>query len=107
MILLLALKCAYPLNITLLRGNHESRQMTLHFNFREECLKKYDQEVYELMLDCFMNMPLAALLAGKFLLVHAGIPYNSDYLEEIAGIRRKQEIPFYGPMCDLLWSDPS
>jgi len=32
--LLLALKCKYPKNIFLLRGNHEGKAMTEHYNFK-------------------------------------------------------------------------
>ena len=48
-IFLFALKIQYPNNIILLRGNHESRAMTEHFTFREEVLRKYDDDesVYE------------------------------------------------------------
>ena len=47
--LFLCLKLKYPGHITLLRGNHESRAMTEHFTFREEVLRKYDDDesVYE------------------------------------------------------------
>ena len=39
MILLFALKLNYPDHFLMLRGNHECRNMTDHFTFKEECLK--------------------------------------------------------------------
>jgi len=37
-LLLFALKLAYPKKINMLRGNHESRNMTEMFTFREEVI---------------------------------------------------------------------
>lgn len=37
LILLLAMKMNNPDKIHLLRGNHECRELTAHFNFRIEC----------------------------------------------------------------------
>lgn len=34
---------------------------------------KYDQEIYEMMMDSFDNMPLACLVDGKFFCLHGGI----------------------------------
>ena len=52
-ILLFTLKQCYPQDVYLLRGNHETRGMTNDFNFREECIEKYDQELYDLVMDAF------------------------------------------------------
>lgn len=47
--------------------------MTTFFNFREECLYKYDQQIYDILMDSFDLMPLACLVNGKFLALHGGI----------------------------------
>jgi serine/threonine-protein phosphatase 2B catalytic subunit len=57
----------------MLRGNHESRSMTSSFTFRYEVISKYDEETYELFMELFDNLPIAALVGDKYLAVHGGI----------------------------------
>lgn len=62
-----------PHHIHLLRGNHESRNMTESFTFRDEVIDKYDMELYDLFMDCFDALPVAALVGKKYLAMHGGI----------------------------------
>lgn len=36
-------------------------------------LNKYDQEVYDSVMDLFDNLPLSAIINNKFLCIHGGI----------------------------------
>jgi diadenosine tetraphosphatase ApaH/serine/threonine PP2A family protein phosphatase len=47
--------------------------MTEHFTFRQEVIGKYDEDMYELIIDSFDCMPLSALVDDKYLLTHGGI----------------------------------
>lgn len=104
--LLFATKIRHPKRVRMLRGNHECRQMTSFFNFREECEYKYDIGIYNAVMDAFDNLPLAATVNGKFLAVHGGLSPELLYLKSINTLDRFQEPPREGLMCDLLWSDP-
>ena len=67
--LLVALKVRYRERITILRGNHESRQITQVYGFYDECLRKYgNANVWNFFTDLFDYLPMTALVAGKVLL---------------------------------------
>lgn len=72
-LLIYTIKMTFEGTVFLLRGNHECRQMTSFFNFRTECLYKYDQETYELFMETFDALPISCLVNGKFLALHGGI----------------------------------
>lgn len=73
-IFLFCLKIVFPKNVNMLRGNHESRAMTEHFTFRNEILQKFeDEEIYELFIECFEAMPIAADVNNDYLCMHGGI----------------------------------
>jgi len=103
---LFAHKINYPGRFWMLRGNHECRQVTEHFNFKKECIYKYDVDLYYAFMDAFDCLPIAATIQNKFLAVHGGLSPDITDLDDIKHIDRFQEIPLEGPMCDIVWSDP-
>mmetsp|Transcript_5603 Transcript_5603/g.8723 ORF Transcript_5603/g.8723 Transcript_5603/m.8723 type:complete len:309 (+) Transcript_5603:33-959(+) len=105
--LLLCYKARYPQCITLLRGNHESRQVTQVYGFYEECFRKYGSaNAWKYCVEVFDYLALACVIDGKVFCVHGGLSPDITTLDRIRLIERNQEIPHEGPFCDLMWSDP-
>ncbi|OQR91133.1 serine/threonine-protein phosphatase PP2A catalytic subunit [Achlya hypogyna] len=105
--LLVALKVRYKDRIFILRGNHESRQITQVYGFYDECLRKYGTpNVWRQFTDVFDYLPLTAVVENQIFCLHGGLSPSIDTLDHIRALDRVQEVPHEGPMCDLLWSDP-
>jgi len=103
---LYAHKINYPNSFFMLRGNHECRHLTACFTLKEECLVKYDVQIYEAMCDSFNTLPLAAIMNEQFFCVHGGLSPDVRTIADIQALDRFMEPPQFGPMCDLLWADP-
>ncbi|KAH0474350.1 MAG: uncharacterized protein KVP18_005224 [Porospora cf. gigantea A] len=105
--LVLALKVRYPDRVTIIRGNHESRQTTQVYGFYDECLRKYQSvNVWRMLTDLFDYLPLAAVIGRQIFCPHAGLSPQMETLDQVRQVNRYVEVPHEGPMCDLLWSDP-
>ena len=50
---LFALKVRYPTMVYLMRGNHETREMTESYDFRKQMLQHYDEECYQATMEMF------------------------------------------------------
>merc|ERR1712226_263532 len=107
-----AMKLAYPKNMLMLRGNHESRKETkdcLH----NECLHKYSNIVYKACMKSFDALPIAAIVNKESFCVHGGLSPWIRRVSEIQDIIRFQEpdtehkLPGNEAITDLLWSDPT
>mmetsp|Transcript_19381 Transcript_19381/g.38377 ORF Transcript_19381/g.38377 Transcript_19381/m.38377 type:complete len:308 (-) Transcript_19381:362-1285(-) len=105
--LLMCYKVRFPGTVTLLRGNHESRQVTQTYGFYDECWRKYGSvNAWKLCTEVFDYLGVACLIDGEVLCVHGGLSPDLPTLDQIRLIERIQEIPHKGPFCDLMWSDP-
>ncbi|CAG8509152.1 7413_t:CDS:10 [Acaulospora morrowiae] len=83
-LLLLSLKVRYPDRITLIRGNHESRQITQVYGFYDECLRKYGSvNVWRHCCEIFDYMSLSAIVDDKIFCVHGGLSPAISSLDQV------------------------
>lgn len=96
-----------PACIYLTRGNHETKNMNKIYGFEGEVKAKYDDQIFDLFLEVFSYLPLAAVIGKKVFVAHGGISTDEKVmLDDIRKIKRGMEPPETSLMSDLLWSDP-
>lgn len=106
-LILLALKVKYPDRMSMLRGNHESRQVTQMYGFYDECMRKYNSsDIWNYCTELFDCLSLGALIDNKIFCIHGGLSPCISKIDELNKITRFQEVPIVGTMTDILWSDP-
>jgi len=104
---LLLFKLMDPNCIYLTRGNHETKNMNKIYGFEGEVKHKYDDKIFQLFLEVFEWLPLAAVIGSQVFVTHGGLPVDPTVmLSDIAKVKRGMEPPEAGLMSDLLWSDP-
>jgi serine/threonine-protein phosphatase PP1 catalytic subunit len=106
-LLLLCYKLKYPENFFLLRGNHECANVTRVYGFYDECKRRCNIKIWKTFVDTFNCLPIAATVAGKIFCVHGGLSPSLSHMDDIRGIARPTDVPDYGLLNDLLWSDPA
>jgi diadenosine tetraphosphatase ApaH/serine/threonine PP2A family protein phosphatase/Ca2+-binding EF-hand superfamily protein len=119
--LLFALKLLHPLKVYLIRGNHEDRNMNVHYGFRKSCHMLYGptegQLVWERVNECFDLLPLAALVGEEVLCIHGGLGESIESVGDLMGIQKPIIVPpdnvdaqdlgkVDKVVLDALWSDP-
>jgi serine/threonine-protein phosphatase PP1 catalytic subunit len=105
--LLFAYKIKYPENFFLLRGNHECSSVNRIYGFFDECKRRYNIKLWKSFIDCFNCLPIAAVIDDSIFCCHGGLSPELIFVNQIKNIIRPTDIPEYGMLCDILWSDPS
>ncbi|CAL9735675.1 serine/threonine-protein phosphatase PP-Z1 [Monosporozyma servazzii] len=106
-LLLLCYKIKYPENFFLLRGNHECANVTRVYGFYDECKRRCSIKTWKHFIDTFNTLPLAAIVTGKIFCVHGGLSPVLNSMDEIRHVSRPTDVPDFGLVNDLLWSDPT
>jgi serine/threonine-protein phosphatase PP1 catalytic subunit len=122
-LLLMCYKIKYPENFFLLRGNHECANVTRVYGFYDECKRRCNVKIWKTFVDTFNcvsrdpfpeivftnchQLPIAAIVAGKIFCVHGGLSPALSHMDDIRHIARPTDVPDFGLLNDLLWSDPA
>ena len=106
-LLLFCYKLKYPENFFVLRGNHECANVTRVYGFYDECKRRCNVKVWKAFIDTFNCLPIASIVADKIFCVHGGLSPSLSQMDDIRNIARPTDVPDYGLLNDLLWSDPA
>lgn len=112
-IMLYALKCLYHDDIFLIRGNHEFKNMTDHYGFKDECFRVFqnfkDGELfYNMVVETFSKLPICAILNDQVFVVHGGVSALIESREQLLKIKKVGEdfTSEDSVQAEFLWSDP-
>lgn len=77
------------------------------YGFYDECKRRVNIKIWKTFIDVFNTLPIAAVVASKIFCVHGGLSPSLSNMDDIRRIERPTDVPDYGLLNDLLWSDPS
>lgn len=106
----LSLKLLFPSQVVLMRGNHEGPKdiMAQPHDLPVQFQAKFGDDgakSYRKLFKLFACMYNAALIDGRYLIIHGGLPQHASTIEDLAFAHDSH------PKCEfleeMLWSDPS
>jgi diadenosine tetraphosphatase ApaH/serine/threonine PP2A family protein phosphatase len=101
------LKIRDPERFFMLRGNHESRQVSHVYGLYEETLLNYGHvQIWTICNEVFDLLPMGAVLDRRLFAVHGGLSPELPYVYMINAFDRQTDLPEKGALADLCWSDP-
>ena len=104
MILLLLYKKKHPERMHLLRGQHESASVSRIYGFYDECKRRFNIKIWKTFIDVFNSLPLCALVKDRIFCVPSGLSPFLCTFDDVRTIKRPDDVPDSGLLCDLLWS---
>lgn len=110
--LILCMKLLAPQQVFLLRGSQETPQMTEHHGFKNDCISRFDDEVYKEFLEVFECMPLAAIVSNdekskSVLFMNGGLSPNLNSIKQLDEIERPIKNVENGVVNEILFSNLS
>jgi len=99
----LNLKCKYPRNVYLLRGNHEETIVGQSYGLLGSCIRRFGYEngqyVFQRFNDLFERFPAIAVTANGVMAVHGGIP--------VGPIKSLLQLKDQSLCYEMRWNDPT
>lgn len=77
------------------------------YGFYDECKRRTNIKIWKTFIDVFNTLPIASIVASKIFCVHGGLSPSLKSMDDIRRIQRPTDVPDYGLLNDLVWSDPS
>ena len=117
--LLMALKCRFPSQIHMIRGNHEDKWINNAFGFADECQTRLGEDpneprsIFNRVNAMFEYLPLAAVIEERVICLHGGIGSTLRTIDQIEALQRPLEVvhevtnDLQQLVVDILWSDPT
>jgi serine/threonine-protein phosphatase 5 len=81
--------------------------MNMMYGFENECTAKYSRALFDDVSNLFNALPIAHVINGKVFVVHGGLMTDQTMtVDRLQSLNRFGQPPDFGPINDLLWSDP-